>query len=92
MNEWLSCIASIISACLLNVLHFFIFAENNKFGGVKMATAKIGDSISFKRDGKSYEGSVTVVRENSVIVKYGYNKEKNEPITTIVNHKNYKIK
>ena len=56
-----------------------------------MATAKIGDNILFKREGKSCEGIVTVVRENSVIVKYGYNKEKDEPITTIVNHKNYKI-
>ncbi|MGG1674556.1 DUF2187 family protein [Neobacillus sp. NRS-1170] len=56
-----------------------------------MATVKIGDNILFKREGKSYEGIVTVVRENSVIVKYGYNKEKDEPITTIVNHKNYKI-
>ncbi|ALC88899.1 hypothetical protein AM500_03100 [Bacillus sp. FJAT-18017] len=57
-----------------------------------MATAKIGDNILFKRDGERYEGTVTVVRENSVIVEYGYNKEKDEPITTIVNHKNYKIK
>lgn len=56
-----------------------------------MATAKIGDNISFKREGKNHEGIVKVVRENSVIVEYGYNKEKNEPITTIVNHKNYKI-
>lgn len=56
-----------------------------------MATAKIGDNISFKRDGESYEGIVKVVRENSVIVEYGYNKQKDEPITTIVNHKNYKI-
>ncbi|MBV7509778.1 YkvS family protein [Bacillus sp. sid0103] len=56
-----------------------------------MATAKIGDNILFKREGKSYEGIVKVVRENSVIVEYGYNKEKDEPITTIVNHKNYKI-
>jgi uncharacterized protein YkvS len=56
-----------------------------------MATAKIGDNILFKRDGQSYKGNVTFVRENSVIVEYGYNKEKNEPLTTIVNHKNYKI-
>jgi len=56
-----------------------------------MATAKIGDNILFKREGQSYEGNVTVVRENSVIVEYGYNKERNQPLTTIVNHKNYKI-
>lgn len=56
-----------------------------------MATAQIGDNILFKREGKSYKGIVTVVRENSVIVKYGYNKEKDEPLTTIVNHKNYSV-
>ena len=56
-----------------------------------MAAAKVGDNILFKREGKSYKGLVTVVRENSVIVEYGYNKEKDEPLTTIVNHKNYKI-
>jgi uncharacterized protein YkvS len=56
-----------------------------------MATAEIGDNISFKREGKSHKGIVKVVRENSVIVEYGYNKEKGEPLTTIVNHKNYKI-
>lgn len=57
----------------------------------KMATAKIGDMITFKRDGKNYEGTVSGVRENSVIVQYGYSKEKDEPLTTIVNHKNYKV-
>jgi uncharacterized protein YkvS len=56
-----------------------------------MATAKIGDKIVFEREGKSHEGMVTVVRENSVIVEYGFNKEKDEPIATIVNHKHYKI-
>jgi len=56
-----------------------------------MATANIGDNNSFKRDGKSYKGTVKVVRENSVVVEYGHNKEKDEPITTIVNHKNYKV-
>ncbi|WP_235714584.1 hypothetical protein [Neobacillus dielmonensis] len=25
------------------------------------------------------------------MVEYGYNKEKDEPISTIVNHKNYKL-
>jgi len=56
-----------------------------------MATVKIGDVISFKREGESFEGTVTGVRENSVIVQYGYSKTKDEPLTTIVNHKNYKI-
>ncbi|MEH7549573.1 uncharacterized protein YkvS [Neobacillus bataviensis] len=62
-------------------------------GEVKeMAAAKIGDIITFKRDGESHEGTVSGVRENSVIVQYGYSKEKDEPLTTIVNHKNYKVK
>jgi uncharacterized protein YkvS len=56
-----------------------------------MANAKIGDNISFKRDGETHDGTVTGVRENSVIVQYGYSKVKDEPLTTIVNHKNYKI-
>jgi uncharacterized protein YkvS len=57
-----------------------------------MATAKLGDVISFSRDGKKHEGVDSGIRENSVMVQYGYSKEKDEPLTTIVNHKNYKIK
>jgi len=57
-----------------------------------MTTAKIGDVISFKREGETHEGVVTGVRENSVMVDYGVSKEKNEPLKTIVNHKNYNIK
>ncbi|MEH7377114.1 DUF2187 family protein [Neobacillus drentensis] len=57
-----------------------------------MATANIGDVISFSREGKNHEGVVSGIRENSVMVQYGYSKEKDEPLTTIVNHKNYKIK
>ncbi|MFZ7946695.1 MULTISPECIES: DUF2187 family protein [Bacillaceae] len=56
-----------------------------------MAAVKIGDMISFKREGKNLEGVVSGIRENSVIVNYGYSKDKDEPLTTIVNHKNYKI-
>ena len=57
-----------------------------------MATAKIGDIISFKRDGKELEGEVSAIRENSVMVNYGFSKDKGEPLITVVNHKNYKIK
>jgi uncharacterized protein YkvS len=57
-----------------------------------MATAKVGDVISFQREGKALEGVVSGIRENSVMVQYGFSKEKDEPLTTIVNHKNYKIK
>jgi uncharacterized protein YkvS len=56
-----------------------------------MTTAKVGDIISFSREGKEHEGVVSGIRENSVMVKYGYSKTKEEPLTTIVNHKNYKI-
>jgi uncharacterized protein YkvS len=57
-----------------------------------MANANIGDVISFSREGKNLEGVVSGIRENSVMVQYGFSKEKDEPLTTIVNHKNYKIK
>lgn len=57
-----------------------------------MDTAKIGDKISFKREGKPFEGVVSGIRENSVMVQYGFSKDKDEPLITVVNHKNYKIK
>ncbi|MGG3466851.1 DUF2187 family protein [Neobacillus pocheonensis] len=57
-----------------------------------MASAKIGDVIVFKREGKNLEGEVSAIRENSVLVQYGYSKDKGEPLITVVNHKNYKIK
>ncbi len=56
-----------------------------------MATVKIGDVIKFKREGEQFEGTVSGIRDNSVIVQYGYSKAKDEPLTTVVNHKNYKI-
>jgi uncharacterized protein YkvS len=57
-----------------------------------MSKANIGDVIAFKREGEKFEGEVIGVRENSVIVEYGISKHKNEPLRTIVNHKNYKVK
>jgi uncharacterized protein YkvS len=56
-----------------------------------MAIAQIGNTISYERDGEIYVGVVTAIRDNSVIVEFGYSKERNVPLTTIVNHKNYKI-
>jgi uncharacterized protein YkvS len=56
-----------------------------------MTTVKIGDVISFNREGKNLEGVVSGIRENSVMVQYGVSKGKEEPLITIVNHKNYKI-
>ncbi|WP_163102362.1 DUF2187 family protein [Peribacillus alkalitolerans] len=57
-----------------------------------MAIAEIGNTISFIREGENFEGVVKVIRENSVIVEFGYSKERNAPLTTVVNHKNYKLK
>lgn len=54
-------------------------------------SAKIGDTIEFKFDGKKMVGSVYSLRENSVIVEYGLNERTGEPNRTIVNHKNYKV-
>ncbi|MFZ3589490.1 DUF2187 family protein [Bacillus sp. DJP31] len=56
-----------------------------------MTIAKVGEVISFSREGSNYEGVVSGIRENSVIVDYGDLKDKSEPIRTIVSHKNYKI-
>jgi uncharacterized protein YkvS len=56
-----------------------------------MAIAQIGNTISYEREGINYEGVVTGVRDNSVIVEFGFSKERNVPLRTIVNHKNYKI-
>lgn len=56
-----------------------------------MTTAKVGDEISFKREGQAYKGVVSGVRENSVLVQYGFSKVKDEPLITVVNHKNYKL-
>jgi uncharacterized protein YkvS len=56
-----------------------------------MTTAKIGNVISFEREGSNFEGVVSGIRENSVIVEYGYSKDKNEPLRTIVSHRNYNI-
>lgn len=54
-------------------------------------TAKVGNVISFEREGNNFEGVVSGIRENSVIVEYGHSKTKDEPLRTIVNHKNYNI-
>ena len=56
-----------------------------------MTTAKVGDVISFEREGKPFEGVVSGIRENSVLVQYGFSKVKDEPLITVVNHKNYKL-
>lgn len=56
-----------------------------------MATAKVGDRISFSLEKSKFEGIVSGIRENSVIVEYGYSDKKDAPLRTIINHKHYKI-
>jgi uncharacterized protein YkvS len=72
--------------------NFSAFFGQYKGEVMEMTTAKIGDLISFEREGKPLEGVVSGIRENSVMVEYGFSKEKNVPLKTIVNHKNYKLK
>ncbi len=54
--------------------------------------AQVGDTIQITKGlEKGKKGTVVLVRENSVIVELGINKKTDEPIKTVVNHKNYKI-
>ncbi|MED3575699.1 DUF2187 family protein [Cytobacillus praedii] len=52
----------------------------------------MGDIIQIlKGEAKGKQGKVIVLRENSVIVEIGVNSKTDEPIKTVVNHKNYKL-
>jgi uncharacterized protein YkvS len=54
--------------------------------------ANEGDMIEIKTgDHKGKKGKVLIVRENSVIVEIGHNKVRDEPIKTVINHKNYNL-
>jgi uncharacterized protein YkvS len=65
---------------------------DNQEENVKVKKAKVGDIIQIKRGKKKgKKGKVLTIRDNSVIVQLGMNEKKNEPIKTVVNHKNYKI-
>ncbi|MCM3586704.1 YkvS family protein [Mesobacillus maritimus] len=58
----------------------------------KVKTANIGDVIQISKGiEKGKKGKVVVLRENSVIAEIGKNKKTDEPIKTVVNHKNYKL-
>ncbi|KMY48733.1 DUF2187 family protein [Peribacillus loiseleuriae] len=64
--------------------------SKNQASNIKKVNA--GDMIEIKsglEQGK--KGKVVMVRENSVIVEIGRNTKKDEPINTVVNHKNYKL-
>lgn len=63
--------------------------ENNPKNVTK---ASIGDQIKISAGTeKGRTGKVVALRENSVIAEIGMNVKKDEPIKTVVNHKNYKI-
>ncbi|KKK38625.1 hypothetical protein WQ57_08530 [Mesobacillus campisalis] len=66
--------------------------ETGEKKAVNGKQATIGDSIQIiKGEEKGKKGKVVTVRENSVIAEIGKNPKKDEPIKTVVNHKNYKI-
>ncbi|MFS0674553.1 DUF2187 family protein [Ornithinibacillus sp. 179-J 7C1 HS] len=55
-----------------------------------MAKAAEGDTIEIMSgEHKGKKGTVLIVRENSVIVEIGHNTVRDEPIKTVINHKNY---
>jgi uncharacterized protein YkvS len=66
--------------------------ETGEKKAVSVKQANVGDSIQIiKGEEKGKKGRVVTVRENSVIAEIGKNPKKDEPIKTVVNHKNYKI-
>jgi uncharacterized protein YkvS len=57
-----------------------------------MAKANEGDTIEIMSgDHQGKKGKVLIVRENSVIVEIGHNQVRDEPIKTVINHKNYQL-
>lgn len=69
--------------------------ENNKNQEEKIKNQKkvnIGDMIQInKGEAKGKKGKIIALRDNSVIVEIGMNVKTDEPIKTVVNHKNYKL-
>jgi uncharacterized protein YkvS len=54
--------------------------------------AEIGQMVEIKNgEERGKKGKVVVVRDNSVIVEIGMNQKTNQPIKTVINHKNYKL-
>ena len=65
---------------------------NNEKQEKNIVKANIGDMIQIsKGTEKGTKGKVVAIRENSVIAEIGINVKKDEPIKTVVNHKNYKL-
>lgn len=69
--------------------------ESNKTQEEKIKNIKkanMGDMIQInKGEAKGKKGKVIALRDNSVIVEIGMNVKTDEPIKTVVNHKNYKL-
>ncbi|WP_313800167.1 DUF2187 family protein [Cytobacillus sp.] len=69
--------------------------ENNKNQEEKIKNQKkvnIGDMIQInKGEAKGKKGKIIALLDNSVIVEIGMNVKTDEPIKTVVNHKNYKL-
>lgn len=66
--------------------------EKSEKQSATLKKAAMGDMIEIKKgEEKGKRGVVVVTRENSVIVEIGRNVKKDEPIKTVVNHKNYQI-
>lgn len=69
--------------------------DNAKTGLSSKVKAQIGDIIQFNRKDDKYEGTVFIVRENSVLVEISKESAKTlgyEMPNTVVRHGNYVIK
>lgn len=66
--------------------------EQNETSAKKAKQAEIGQMVEIKNgEERGKKGKVVVVRDNSVIVEIGMNLKTNQPIKTVINHKNYKL-
>jgi len=58
---------------------------------VPVKKADVGDMVLINKGvEQGTKGKVLVLRENSAIIETGYNEKTDQPIKTVVNHKNYK--
>jgi len=68
------------------------FVNDQDATNEKANNVKEGSKIEVKKgQWKGRKGEVFIVRDNSVLVDLGIDSETNEPIRTVVNHRNYKI-
>ncbi|WP_157052779.1 DUF2187 family protein [Priestia koreensis] len=68
------------------------FVNDQDATNEKANNVKEGSKIEVKKgQWKGRKGEVFIVRDNSVLVDLGIDSETNEPIRTVVNHRNYKV-